>query len=141
MHKIPYMRLVLNIDSEDINQSIELAKLEGICISTMLDRVIRQHGYMYVKHYRTGKRVWVKDRIFWRAPSINHTSSGKVSKERRVEVAKMGGEAYREKVPKERKREIARLGGKATTEKMRSMKAYNYRIYRCQTTKKQSYSN
>lgn len=120
------MKYVLKIDPEDINQTIELAKLEGIRISTMLNRLIRQYGFVETKD-RRGIRIWVKDEVFWRAPTINH-GLGKAAKERRLEVANIGGKAYRDKVSKERKREIARLGGKAKAEKMRRMKENNLQL-------------
>jgi hypothetical protein len=96
---------VLHIPREDVDQTIQLAKLEKQSIGSALDRLARELGFIRPRGYRNQKRIWVMEREYWFAPTCSYRHGAgerkkqareKVAPERRSEIAQQGALARKE---------------------------------------------
>jgi hypothetical protein len=93
---------------DEVNQTIALAKLEGISPSSALQKLARNLGFIYYHDPISGKRKWVKEFLYlqyrsqdggYRHSSIRHKMArNKISPKRRKEIAAMGAAARKRKL-------------------------------------------
>jgi hypothetical protein len=106
--KMRYKTAIRLFGYDETEQTIQLARLEGISPSKALDKLAHDMGYIRWRNPISGQRQWVKENIYlqyrsqdggYRHSSIRHKMArNKISPKRRKEIAAMGAAARKRKL-------------------------------------------